>query len=1007
MANSKLGHAVHPKQAHDTDAAHGGVLASILKQHPNLSVFHHAPAQQPSPPPSPTKSRHMNMFTKAYDESRASPVKLLPNKIKTTSGIQGNASQVPIGPFFLAGAGFGRVSSHDRLSPSVDALRSPEPPRAPLRAEDSPLKDPATGTRQDGRFFSPDAYKVLSLDTPHQFAMTHAFNTPVAPPDDAQTFLERLQSNASSSSMLSFASSVTPKSESTSDTSQLLLPQLEGWHLQPLAAPDFSTNLFDMSQELLILPPSETQGQRGANGMTSTPYRHKGKGKGQELDLEPLLLAHPNDFYAQEKTPRLAAHDCSNSFSFGNTMFYSLAHGERSSATSTSSVAVRADGGVESSPASAKNNSTASSPRPGTGMESPSLSSVASRRPEADINDESDLVIHADGNSANKHTHTPEQDSFSAHAHTYHTPQTDATSPQNERAQALRVSNADTGTDRYRDREIVAMQTQLALQTALCGQFETDLRARDELVAVLGSKLTEVLQARARAKRPGVLRAWRKKVEELERACRVLEEEAEGGALCEEEREPHREVELGWEEEKEGLLAAAETANLENAGLVEAVDRYKQQLKEHEDELLMLKAELVAQWDHAEKGTDKLEAAEVAKRAAEAECEALQAKVDELAEKMMEIDAEFESQNNHLENDIQELWDVKESLEQEREELLEQVRNREGHVKELQETLQAREDRIVELMQERQYALDNVARLEENIRRRDADAAEYSQRTLQREAEAEALREQLSRTKREHAGALDAVAAAAQAAADKRVRAANGQADDLKDEIERLRGQIHELQQESADKEVNIVQITKQRAQDKEDLKGLNIPLDSKQQELELLKRRMGVRRTAGLTPAQLSKIPRRRDSAVFNTRSIGSRPPPVLSDAGTGKRSADTNVAALGKSSCLNISSSMSSMGAPAPVTKPRASVATHGTRAPVRSASTRPATVAEAARPPPAAHLRVVSTTLKQATALTGKARQNVDASSAPDEKENVEGAAARVPVLAKDVTVARQQQ
>ncbi|KAJ7809117.1 hypothetical protein B0H14DRAFT_3151707 [Mycena olivaceomarginata] len=598
-----LGHAVHPKQAHDTDAAHGGVLASILKQHPNLSVFHHAPTQQPSPPPSPTKSRHMNMFTKAYDESRASPVKLLPNKIKTTPGIQGNASQVPIGPFFLAGAGFGRVSSHDRLSPSVDALRSLEPPRAPLRVEDSPLKDPATGTRQDGRFFSRDAYKVLSLDTPHQFAMTHAFNTPVAPPDDAQTFLERLQSNASSSSMLSFASS-------------LLLPQLEGWHIQPLAAPDFSTNLFDMSQELPILPPSETQSQRGANGMTSTPYRHMGKGKGQELDLEPLLLAHPDDFYAQEKTPRLAAHDCSNSFSFGNTMFYSLAHGERSSATSTSSVAVRADGASSRLLRLRKTTPPRRRPALAPGWRAP----------------------------------------------------TDATPPQNERAQALGVSNADAGTDRDRDREIVAMQTQLALQTALCGQFETDLRARDELVAVLGSKLTEVLQARARAKRPGVLRAWRKKVEELERACRVLEEEAEGGALCEEEREPHREVELGWEEEKEGLLAAAETANLENAGLVEAVDRYKQQLKEHEDELLMLKAELEAQWDHAEKGTDKLEAAEVAKRAAEAECEALQAKVDELAEKMMEIDAEFESQNNHLENDIQELWDVKESLEQEREE---------------------------------------------------------------------------------------------------------------------------------------------------------------------------------------------------------------------------------------------------------------------------------------------------------------------------------------------------
>ncbi|KAJ7817619.1 hypothetical protein B0H14DRAFT_3474499 [Mycena olivaceomarginata] len=189
------------------------------------------------------------------------------------------------------------------------ALRcAPRSPLAPLRATDSPLKDPATGTHHDGRF-----------------------NTPVAPPDDAQTFLERLQSNASSSSMLSFASS------------------LGGWQLQPLAAPDFSTNLFDMSQELPILPPSETQGERGANAMTSTPYRHKGKGKGRELDSEPLLLAHPDDFYAQEKTPRLAAHDCSNSFSFGNTMFYSLAQGERSS---TSYVAVRADGGVKSSPAS-------------------------------------------------------------------------------------------------------------------------------------------------------------------------------------------------------------------------------------------------------------------------------------------------------------------------------------------------------------------------------------------------------------------------------------------------------------------------------------------------------------------------------------------------------------------------------------------------------------------------------------------------------------------------------
>ena len=47
--------------------------------------------------------------------------------------------------------------------------------------------------------------------------------------------------------------------------------------------------------------------------------------------------------------------------------------------------------------------------------------------------------------------------------------------------------------------------------------------------------------------------------------------------------------------------------------------------------------------------------------------------------------------------------------------------------------------------------------------------------------------------------------------------------------------QIHGLQQESADKDMKIVQLAKQRAQDKEDLKSMNMAIDSKQQELELV----------------------------------------------------------------------------------------------------------------------------------------------------------------------------
>ncbi|CEL60094.1 hypothetical protein RSOLAG1IB_12305 [Rhizoctonia solani AG-1 IB] len=55
---------------------------------------------------------------------------------------------------------------------------------------------------------------------------------------------------------------------------------------------------------------------------------------------------------------------------------------------------------------------------------------------------------------------------------------------------------------------------------------------------------------------------------------------------------------------------------------------------------------------------------------------------------------------------------------------------------------------------------------------------------------------------------------------------------------------------ESADKEVRIVQLSKARAQDLEDKEGLNVALQSKQQELELIKRKLGVRGTAGATPA-------------------------------------------------------------------------------------------------------------------------------------------------------------
>lgn len=138
--------------------------------------------------------------------------------------------------------------------------------------------------------------------------------------------------------------------------------------------------------------------------------------------------------------------------------------------------------------------------------------------------------------------------------------------------------------------------------------------------------------------------------------------------------------------------------------------------------------------------------------------------------------------------------------------------------------LKGSENRALELEQERQYALDSVSRLEDNIRRRDLGAA----------TEMQEFREQMDRLKQEHAAALEA---ALQDGTRKRLEidAQTTTLFELQTEVERLKGQTRELQQESADKEVHILQITKQRAQDKQDLEGLNIALDSKQQELELV----------------------------------------------------------------------------------------------------------------------------------------------------------------------------
>ena len=72
---------------------------------------------------------------------------------------------------------------------------------------------------------------------------------------------------------------------------------------------------------------------------------------------------------------------------------------------------------------------------------------------------------------------------------------------------------------------IWSLRTQLALQQELNVQYEVDLSARNELVSSLTSKLEHA--DKDKTQRINVLRTWKKKVQELEKVCRQLEDECE------------------------------------------------------------------------------------------------------------------------------------------------------------------------------------------------------------------------------------------------------------------------------------------------------------------------------------------------------------------------------------------------------------------------------------------------------------------------------------------------
>jgi hypothetical protein len=146
--------------------------------------------------------------------------------------------------------------------------------------------------------------------------------------------------------------------------------------------------------------------------------------------------------------------------------------------------------------------------------------------PEADINDLSADALALGVFSTRPHSPADgeggEPDPFNTHATAYYTPATPPEKRPKAVARAIRGRTASAEEDL-----IVSLRTQLALREEMCKQFEVDLGARDELVSNLAGRCE---RAEAEVdKRRTQIRGWKKRVGDLERSCRVLEEEVDRG----------------------------------------------------------------------------------------------------------------------------------------------------------------------------------------------------------------------------------------------------------------------------------------------------------------------------------------------------------------------------------------------------------------------------------------------------------------------------------------------
>ena len=186
----------------------------------------------------------------------------------------------------------------------------------------------------------------------------------------------------------------------------------------------------------------------------------------------------------------------------------------------------------------------------------------------------------------------------------------------------------------------------------------------------------------------------------------------------------------------------------------------------------------------------------------------------------------------------------------------ERLKTEHEHVDQLTQTLEEQKSVFSTLEEDHLLSLENISRLEARVSQRDTEIAKLSLGASQLERENEELRGVIGRLEKERGREVDEQSrelselvtretesrrhleslVSEKAESDILVNTLQNRVASLDVEVDKLRRHVHELQQESAAREVTVTQLNKWREQDKEDIKGLNIALDSKQQELELVR---------------------------------------------------------------------------------------------------------------------------------------------------------------------------